>query len=403
MQDVRPKDDLKGSEGDPEKGDNGDTGLKGGITLVTACIFIIGEIAGGGCLTLPRALHDAEIKRLYKWKKTGDLYVSIVFCVVTGWAGLFSLILLCFNAGVAGVHIAKCWMILEERWTMYRGRYRHPYPAIGGRAVAPWMRTLVSIFVNLCQLGAATVFLLLSAQIIQGVLGVLTVCQWILILAAILCPLMPVAIVAMSTTLVAVTTIIVMIVKDGATRPAATFDIPTFSSFFLAFGAINFAFGGTSAFPTYQNDMKNRSKFIFSVIIAFTCILLLYAPLAGVGYAVYGQAVMPNVIDNMPKGVVQLAVQILISLHLFFGFLLVVNTPSQEIEEHLNVPHRFGIKRIMTRVGILLVVVFVAMTIPRFDKVLSLVGATVSTSLSFIFPPLFYLLLCRQKGEWPER
>ncbi|UYV60431.1 hypothetical protein LAZ67_1001146 [Cordylochernes scorpioides] len=331
---------------------------------------------------------------------------------MTGWAGLFSLILLCFNAGVAGVHIAKCWMILEERWTMYRGRYRHPYPAIGARAVAPWMRTLVSIFVNLCQLGAATVFLLLSAQIIQGVLGVLTVCQWILILAAILCPLMwlgtpkdfwPVAIVAMSTTLVAVTTIIVMIVKDGATRPAATFDIPTFSSFFLAFGAINFAFGGTSAFPTYQNDMKNRSKFIFSVIIAFTCILLLYAPLAGVGYAVYGQAVMPNIIDNMPKGTVQLAVQILISLHLFFGFLLVVNTPSQEIEEHLNVPHRFGIKRIMTRVGILLMVVFVAMTIPRFDKVLSLVGATVSTSLSFIFPPLFYLLLCRQKGEWPER
>ena len=44
---------------------------------------------------------------------------------------------------------------------------------------------------------------------------------------------------------------------------------PTFASFSLGFGAILFAFGGASSFPTIQNDMQDRSMFWKSVVVGF--------------------------------------------------------------------------------------------------------------------------------------
>ena len=41
------------------------------------------------------------------------------------------------------------------------------------------------------------------------------------------------------------------------------------TSFSLAFGAILFAFGGASTFPTIQHDMKQPTKFKYGVVVAF--------------------------------------------------------------------------------------------------------------------------------------
>lgn len=46
----------------------------------------------------------------------------------------------------------------------------------------------------------------------------------------------------------------------------------------------------------------------------------------------------------------------------------------------------------------MLLVLFVALSIPKFGVVLSLVGGTSIASTNFVFPPLFYILLSRQKS-----
>ena len=43
----------------------------------------------------------------------------------------------------------------------------------------------------------------------------------------------------------------------------------TFQSVFLAFGAILFAFGGASTFPTIQHDMKKPGDFPKAVVWAY--------------------------------------------------------------------------------------------------------------------------------------
>lgn len=62
----------------------------------------------------------------------------------------------------------------------------------------------------------------------------------------------------------------IMLLLENDDLPEAKYEDPTFVSFSLSFSTILFAFGGGSVFPTIQNDMKDRSQFWKSVVIAFT-------------------------------------------------------------------------------------------------------------------------------------
>lgn len=65
----------------------------------------------------------------------------------------------------------------------------------------------------------------------------------------------------------------------------------------------------------------------------------------------------------------------------------------------------FHWKRCLVRTGMVCVMVFVGESIPKFGKILSLVGGSTITLLTFVFPPFFYMRLCDQEKQqdWPER
>lgn len=50
----------------------------------------------------------------------------------------------------------------------------------------------------------------------------------------------------------------------------------------------------------------------------------------------------------------------------------------------------FGLKRCLLRTAVMVLIVFTGETVPRFDKVLSLVGGSSITIMTFVFPPIFY-------------
>lgn len=362
---------------------------KKGLSLWLAAVFISGEMAGSGILALPKAFSDA------------------------GWSGVMMLGLCAFNALYAGISLGRCWIILEERWEEYKEDVRNPYPAIAFRAVGLKTRYFVSTCLDITLIGVSTVFLLLAAQLVGNLATSfgLSFCYWILILAAILCPLVwlgtpnefwPAAIIALGTTFLASVLLLASYVKLGSTSPKYT--NPTPDSFFLAFGTILFAFGGAATFPTFQNAMKDRSEFPKAASIAFCVLLLMYAPVSIMGYSIIGDALEPSVLDSFKNGPLKYTIEVLICIHLFFAFLLVFNTPVQDIEEFLNVPKKFGWKRCCIRTAVLLFIVFVALTLPRFNKILSLLGATTVSMMTFILPPFFYMKLCSQERvDWQKR
>ncbi|XP_015907962.2 uncharacterized protein [Parasteatoda tepidariorum] len=386
-------DQIPISPDNKEEREDGDSkNNKKGLSFVTAAFFIVGEMAGSGVLVLPRAIADA------------------------GWAGVFLLIFCCCNALYAGICLGRCWQILEERWEEYRRKNRYPYPAIAFRAGGSKLRYFVSICLEINLLGVSIVFLLLTAQLISNLAAQWGVafCYWVIIMAVVLWPLMWLgtpedfwlaAVAAVLCTGLACILLIIAIAEHGQVLPfKPTYPSPSVESFFLSFGTIYFSFGGAASFPTFQNDMEDKTKFPMAAITGFAILFLMYFPVAVLGYDIYGSKVTDSIVDSLPNSGLKTTIIICLALHTFNAFLIVVNASSQEFEEMFKIPKNFGWKRIACRSALLAFIFFIACSVPKFDKVLNLVGGSAVTLTASVFPCLFYLLLCAQRSpEWPVR
>jgi len=320
-------------------------------------------------------------------------------------------------------------VMLEERYSEFKGEVRDPYPAIAEKAIGKVGRIIALVCISLTLYGGGCVFIVLISQLLGSLLhnaGVeLHLCQWMVIVAALLIPLTwagtpkdfwPIAVGALITTVVACTLIIVSCVLRGielrgsgeakVNSTAVEFPAPTFEGSFKAFGSIMFAFAGASTFPTIQADMADRSKFNISAIIAMAILFLIYFPMAVAGYYSLGNLVTDNIVLAMDGGWMKMLVEIMLLLHLITAFPIITNPPAQFFEEMLNVPTNFNWKRCAFRTFSVLCLLFIAESVPSFGSILDLVGASTVTLLTFVFPPFFYMRLSDASighATWPER
>ncbi|KAE8573193.1 uncharacterized protein [Halyomorpha halys] len=366
---------------------------KHGLGILTAAIFISGEMVGSGILALPRAIIDA------------------------GWYGFLLLIIFGLNSCYCGVKLGQCWEILEERFPECRGISRNPYPDIGERAMGKWGRRSVTICNYFTLFGVATVYLLLASQMMHALLEdyvqELSVCVWILILAVVLTPptwlgspkdFWIVGVFALSTTLISCCLIFAQMAIDyNSKNNTVVHKQPALIDIFTSSGTILFSFGGASIFPSIQNDMRNRKKFKLSVTLAFIVILALYLPMTILAYVIYGEASEDNILLSLSPSPLVTCADILMTLHTIMAFLICINPVSLQTENILKIPHEFGFKRCLLRTGIVGLIVIVGETIPKFGKILALIGASTTTLSTFVFPNIFYIKLCNQQSDNAKR
>jgi vesicular inhibitory amino acid transporter len=124
--------------------------------------------------------------------------------------------------------------------------------------------------------------------------------------------------------------------------------------------------------------------------------LAFYLPVCIGGFVVYGHIIKDNITDNLNPNWIKTTILILITGHLLTAFNIILNPVYQAAENALNAPTTFSIKRVIIRVSILLLVLFVAESIPNFGPILAFIGGSTVSLSSFILPCIFYVLLCRK-------
>lgn len=356
---------------------------KNGLGIGVASIVLAGEMAGSGVLALPAAM------------------------IGTGWMGLLLIVLFTVNACYSGTRLGQCWVILEERYPEFKGIIRDPYPTIGERAVGRWGRLVSLICITITLYGGGCVFIVLIAQLLGSLLSTwldihLSLCLWMLIVAAGLTPMTwlgtpkdfwPIAVGALVTTLAACLLIVIQSALDSQDLEEVVFPAPTLEGTFKAFGSIMFAFAGASTFPTIQADMKHREQFNKAATIACGILFLIYFPMAAGGYFSFGHLAKANIVLSISDGPVRLIVEIMLLLHLVAAFPIITNPPAQFFEYMLGIPTEFNMKRCLFRSASVVVLLFIAETVPSFGSILDLVGGSTVTLLTFVFPPYFYMRL----------
>ena len=130
------EDNVIDAEGDDDDDDveKGQTQqASSGLTIFTASVFVIGEMAGSGVLALPAAVSGA------------------------GWTGIVMLVLGCVASGYCGMVLGISWATLRKRHAEYRGHVRYPYPAIGEKAYGKWAAWAVTVCINITLIGELVV------------------------------------------------------------------------------------------------------------------------------------------------------------------------------------------------------------------------------------------------------
>lgn len=78
--------------------------------MLTAAIFILGEMTGTGVLSLPEALRQS------------------------GWSGVAMILICCLLSAYCGIKLSNCWIMIRDRNEKYKESVRDPFPVIAHEA-----------------------------------------------------------------------------------------------------------------------------------------------------------------------------------------------------------------------------------------------------------------------------
>jgi vesicular inhibitory amino acid transporter len=367
------------------------------LSLIAAAIFIAGEVAGSGVLALPYAINEA------------------------GWAGIGLVVICCLASGQAAIYLGKSWCIIEERWPEYTTMQSDPYSIIGLKAFGREAQVVTTIGVFVQCYGSAVVILNICADLIFLLVKdidwfpKISNCEWVILIGLIAIPFMwlptPAEITFVAYTAFCCTVVscgLLMAIyfqvlsEDREVKPPSPVQPKTF---FPAMATVAFAFGGAAAFPTFQNFMEDKRKFPQAVVVAFTLLIILFVPISVTGFVTYGGDLKPNILFNLPNSIMKTGIIVMMAVHVFAALLILINPINISIEKSVGVSGQgISFMRCLVRTLVGMSLIIAILSVPKFEMILNLVGASSVSATSFIFPTLYYWGLTRQTNDmWVDR
>lgn len=166
-----------------------------------------------------------------------------------------------------------------------------------------------------------------------------------------------------------------------------------------------FSFGASVIFAESNVEMRNRTRFPMAVTAAYGFALVVYMIISCVSYGVYGRSLLTapggSIIGMLPDNWATKMMAVMFLIHLLSAFLVLLNPVFRAVETATGSDnHRLHLLfRAVQRLLIIGFCYFVAIAIPFFGQIMSLMGATTITLASFICPAWFYLAMFWRKKQ----
>jgi amino acid permease len=167
----------------------------------------------------------------------------------------------------------------------------------------------------------------------------------------------------------------------------------------MALATIAFAYGGNVVYPEVESTMRKPSDWKKVMSGAMISCSIMYLAVAIVGYLAYGENVQSPILDSLPSGFIRTVGLILITLHVVLAVPISICSFSMEWERHFHVSlnymsplKQFGFRALIRTLTVFSLTV-VALIIPFFNTLMSLIGAVSNCIMVFIFPLLCHLKL----------
>jgi len=143
-----------------------------------------------------------------------------------------------------------------------------------------------------------------------------------------------------------------------------------------------FSFGGHVIFPEIFDTIKTKNKLSKTISLSWIPITLITLTFAVLGFILFGNNTLDNIMSDMEKGYVKNTLIILLFFNLVFSFPLLVNPLLSKIE-HVNC--------ILTRFLYMISLFLICHYWKSFIQMMSLTGVILENMTSLILPPILIL------------
>ncbi|KAJ9548954.1 hypothetical protein OSB04_021497 [Centaurea solstitialis] len=347
-----------------------------GTTFLRTCFNGVNTLSGVGILSVPYALSKG------------------------GWLSLLLLLLVALLCFYTGLLLRRC---------MDSNPLIKTYPDIGQVAFGRKGRAMISTFMYLELFLVAVEFLIMEGDNlhklfpnegfdllgmkVSGKEGFVLVTAFVVLPTTWLRSLGALAYVSAGGVMASV--ILVLAVLWGGVFDGIGFhgkgELWNWNGLPTAMSLFTFCYCGHAVFPTLCNSMKDKSQFSKVLLVCFILSTISYGSMALLGYLMFGENLMSQITLNLPTKNVSSKIAIFTTLiNPVTKYALVVTPIAASIEETFP----FQESRVMScliRTCLVISTVFVALMVPFFGYVMAFIGASLSITVSILFPCLCYL------------
>ncbi|KAK5119931.1 hypothetical protein LTR85_007007 [Meristemomyces frigidus] len=291
----------------------------------------------------------------------------------------------------------------------------------------PWARLITSILFSLELIASCVALVVLFADSLDALIPGFGVVEWKVVCGIILVPLgfVPLRLLSFTSVLgiLSCLGIVLAVAVDGLIKPdqpgslrqpAQTHLFPTnWLTLPIAFGIMMSPWGGHSVFPNIYRDMRHPYRYRTGLNTTYIFTFTLDLFMAVIGVIMYGDGIKDEITRNVlvTKGypqwigvfiVVCVAIipltkvplnarPIVSTLELFLGLDARAMSESPTLTGLSGATR--GIMKIAVRILCIVIFVVLAILIPQFDTIMSLLGAVACFTICIILPCAFHLKL----------
>ncbi|XP_016510810.1 amino acid transporter AVT1I-like [Nicotiana tabacum] len=329
--------------------------------------------------------------------------LSVPYALASGgWLSLIFLFIIAISTYYTSLLIQRC-MDIDPTITSY--------PDIGERAFGKGGRMLVSTTMNVELYMVVTGFLILEGDNLQNLFGDIEFQifgvtiggkqSFVVIISLIILPTVWLNNMSILS-YISASGVVASIVLLGSILWAAVFDglgfqangtqfinwkgMPTAVSLYA------FCYCAHPVFPTLYTSMINPKKFSKVMLVCFLLCTISYASMAIVGYLMFGPTVLSQITLNLPTNKISSKVAIYTTLvNPIAKYGLMIKPLVNSFENQLPINFNKRLLSILIRTALVISTIIVALAIPLFGYLMSLVGAFLSITASIILPCLCFV------------
>ncbi|KAK1414082.1 hypothetical protein QVD17_29822 [Tagetes erecta] len=350
-----------------------------GASFISTCFNGLNALSGVGIVSLPYAIASG------------------------GWLSLILLLVIASLTFYTGLLIQRC-MDTDPTITSFAD--------IGDRAFGKIGKCTILITMNLEVYLVATGFLILEGDNLSNLFPnmklevygyqISSTCGFILLVSLIILPSCWLNNMNMLSYVSASGVLASMVILGSVFWAGAVDDIGfqkkgklvNWNGMSLAISLYAFCYSAHPVFPTLFTSMRNQRQFSKVLLLCFALCTVTYSLMAVIGYLMYGSNAESQITLNLPTNNMSSRVAICTTIVIPIAKYALMLTPIfHDIEARFQPSHNKKTYSFLTRTSLMISSVIVALSLPFFGSLMSLVGALLSATTSITIPCACYLKL----------